>query len=336
MSAEPLVSVLMPAYNCAQFIGAAIESVLKQTFSGFELLVIDDGSADGTVEVVHGYALDDPRIRLIVREHLGLVDTLNFGLQQLQGCYLARLDADDQAFPQRLEKQLAILESHKELVIVGSAYQLINQDGVPIRVDVMPESDTTIRWHSLFHCPFIHSSVMLRLDTLRANSLEYDAEMKEAEDYKLWSRLLQYGRGYNFPEPLVAYRVHPNQASQLGQPQLLEHASRVSQNNLIALGVSLPVEQLHPLREWYYHFPGRFSAEDLPLAETLLNVINRFSLQPGLDATEVKYLRGRWLGRLARAALRSGRSGWYSWLARRLTPDDYHSILAYLRGREKL
>jgi hypothetical protein len=336
MTAEPLVTVLMPAFNSASFIGAAIESVLAQTYPGFELLVIDDGSTDGAAEVVQGYAQRDPRIRFIGRDHQGLVDTLNFGLRRAQGSYLARLDADDLALPQRLEKQVACLETYPGRVIVGSACQPITPDDVPIRLDRMPESDTAIRWHSLFHCPFIHSSVMLRLKTLRSNGLEYDPGMQEAEDYELWSRLLRYGQGYNLPEPLVYYRLHSAQASQQGQSQVWAHASRVAQNNLGALGVQLLQERVDRLREWFYHFPAKFSASDHLLAEVFLDVLGRFSLQSGFDAAEVQRLRGRWLGRLTRAALRSGEPAWYSWLARRLGPEDFRSILAYLRVREKL
>jgi glycosyltransferase involved in cell wall biosynthesis len=333
MAAEPLVSVVMPAYNSASFISAAIESILVQTHPGFELLVIDDGSTDGTGAIVQNYARGEPRIRLIARDHLGLVNSLNFGLQQATGSYLARLDADDRAFPTRLEKQLACLESHPERVIVGSACQLMTRDDVPIRLDFMPESDTAVRWHNLFHCPFIHSSVMLRLETLRTNRLEYDPAMQAAEDYELWSRLLRYGQGYNLSEPLVYYRLHPSQASQQGQSQLWEHASRVAQNNLNALGVPLPLEHVYPLRKWYYHFPRRFSAQDLAPAQALLNILNLFSLQPCLDSVEVHRLRGRWLGRLVRACLGSRDPGWYSWLFRQLTLADYRSILAYLRER---
>ena len=109
MNHSPLVSVLMPAYNCASFISAAIESVLAQTYSQFELLVIDDGSTDRTSQIVTTYADHDPRIRLMTREHHGLVQTLNFGLEQARGCYLARLDSDDISALHRLELQVSII-----------------------------------------------------------------------------------------------------------------------------------------------------------------------------------------------------------------------------------
>lgn len=334
MEAEPMVSVLMPTYNSRRYVSQAVESVMAQTYPHFELLVVDDGSTDGTLNILEKFARSDRRVRVIPREHNGLVGTLNFGLQQANGRYLARLDADDLAAPQRLEQQVRCLEADAELVIAGSAYTLIDDLGAPIQVHTMPLSDTAIRWHDLFHSPFAHPSVILRLETVRENGLRYDPAMKEAEDYELWSRLLQHGRGCNLAEPLVEYRVHPAQASQQGQAQVWEHASRVSQKNLIALGAPLPIEQVHRLRRWYYHFPRRFNATDLPLAEALLLVLNRFSLQPGLDVDEVRRLRGRWLGRLLRAGGRSGDVGWNLRQVRQLTREDFSAVKAYLRMRE--
>lgn len=336
MESEPLVSVLMPAYNSASFISAAIESILAQTYTNFELLIIDDGSTDSTLEIISKYASCDPRIRLFIREHYGLVNTLNFGLDQADGLYLARLDADDISVVHRLEIQKNYLEAQPEVVIIGSAYTLIDQMEVPIRISHMPQSDVAIHWHCLFHSPFAHSSVFLRLEVLRRNGLSYDPAMKEAEDYELWSRLLKYGQGYNFPEPLVEYRVHPAQASQHSQSLVWENASRVAQKNLIDLGAPLPLEQVQRLREWYYRFPIRFEEGDLPLAEALLEILNRFSLQQELDFGEVECIRGRWLGRLLRAAFRSKNKGLSLRLLRRLTPKDLRVVMAFLRSREKL
>jgi hypothetical protein len=200
---------------------------------------------------------------------------------------------------------------------------------------MMPETDTMIRWHCLFHSPFAQSSVMLRLKMLRAQKLDYDPTMPPAEDYDLWSRFLRYGQGCNLTEPLVSYRVHPAQASQQGQRQLREQAGRVAQRNLIALGMPLAIEQVQRLREWYYHFPRRFGDEDQPLAEAWLDILNRFSLLPELDPGEVARLRGRWLGRLVRAGLRSQDTRWGLRLLRRLKPEDLRVVINYLRRRDK-
>lgn len=334
MSCEPWVTVLMPAYNSEVYIAGAIDSVLAQTFPNFELLIIDDGSTDDTKEIARSYVLNDPRVRFIGRDHNGLVDTLNFGLQQAHGRYLARQDADDCSDPKRLEAQWRCLESQPDLVIVGSSYVVIDPAGFSIRVDRMPQTDTAIRWHGLFHAPFAHTSVMLRLDVLRSKDLRYNATMGEAEDYCLWTRLLQYGRGYNLPEPLVQYRLHPGQASQRGKSAVWDLAGRVAQENLATLGEALPLEQVQQLREWYYAFPQRFTPQDLPLAEALIGILNRFSLQPGLDRFDIQRLRGRWLGRLLRAGARGGDRGWFVWLLRQLSWADLRDVVAYARRRE--
>lgn len=334
MNHAPLVSVLMPAYNCASFIGAAIESVLAQTYPQFEVLVIDDGSTDRTSEIVSRFAYLDSRIRLITREHQGLVETLNYGLELARGSYLARLDSDDISAPHRLEVQVSYLEARSEVVIIGSAYKLIDPSGAPHQISYMPQSDVAIRWHGLFHSPFAHSSVMLRLDVMRRLGLGYDPKMQEAEDYELWSQLLQHGQGCNLPEALVQYRQHPDQASLQGQLAVWEFAGRVAQKNLITLGAPLPIDVVQKLREWFYHFPAHFEHEDLPLAGALLGILNRFSVQPGLEKDEVKRVRGRWLGRILRAGFFQKDAGWFLRMLSRLKYTDFSAVMAFLGERD--
>jgi glycosyltransferase involved in cell wall biosynthesis len=164
MSHPPLVSVLMPAYNCASFIGAAIESVLAQTYPHFELLIIDDGSTDETPAVAAAFCDRDPRVQIYPQPHAGRVAARNNALGLAQGEYFAWLDADDLARPHRLERQVVALQSNPRHVIVGSAYQAIDEHEVLQVNHKMPVTDTMIRWHGLFHSPFAQSSVMLRAE----------------------------------------------------------------------------------------------------------------------------------------------------------------------------
>jgi hypothetical protein len=334
--AEPLVSVLMPAHNAAPSIEAAIESVLAQTYSHFELLVIDDGSTDETPAILVAYQGRDSRIRVYAQPHSGIAASRNHGLGLAQGEYLACLDADDLALPHRLEVQVAALKADPGLVIVGSAYRTVDEQGVAQAIHRMPETDTLVRWQCLFHSPFAQSSVMVRLGVMRSNGLGYDLSMPPAEDYDLWSRLLQRGRGRNLPEPLLSYRLHPAQASRQSQSQAWELASQVAQKNLAGLSTDLPLDQVYRLRAWFYRFPDRFSVADLPLAEALLGILNRFSLLPGLEADEVRRLRGRWLGRSLRAGAVGQDPGWAFWLSRQLDWADWRAIGSYLRARESM
>jgi hypothetical protein len=134
---------------------------------------------------------------------------------------------------------------------------------------------------------------------------------------------------------LVHYRQHPGQASRQGQPAVWEFAGRVAQKNLIHLGAPLPIEKVQQLREWFYRFPTHFDHEDLPLAESLLEILNRFSGLPALDPNEVGRVRGRWLGRLLRAGLFQNDAGWSLRLLGRLNLKDYQAVIAYLRERNK-
>src|SRR3990172_5385939 len=129
-----MVSVLMPFYNAERYVGEAIESILCQTFKEFELVAIDDGSTDRSLEVVRGYACRDTRIRCFSSAHKGIAATRNETLSRANGKYIAVMDADDISLPERLAKQVAYLESHPECVLVGSWVQLMDSAGRPLRV----------------------------------------------------------------------------------------------------------------------------------------------------------------------------------------------------------
>jgi hypothetical protein len=204
----PLVSVLLAVHNDEAFIAAAIESVLQQTVSDFELIVVDDASTDETPARLA--ALDDPRL-VVVRndEQLGLASSLNRGLDRAKGRYVARLDADDVAFPQRLERQLAHMD---RVAILGTAVVDLDAQGRHGATHRNPSGRRAVRWHSLFSSPFFHPTVLVDREAL--GELRYDPAYVESEDYDLWTRLLATSDGENLAEPLVGKRVHAQQASQ--------------------------------------------------------------------------------------------------------------------------
>jgi glycosyltransferase involved in cell wall biosynthesis len=203
----PLVSVLLAVHNDDRFISAAIESVLRQTISDLELIVVDDASTDETPARLA--AADDPRL-LVLRndKQLGLAASLNRGLERARGRYVARLDADDIAFPQRLERQLAHMEG---VAILGTAVVDLDADGRHGATHRNPLGRRAVRWHSLFSSPFFHPTVLVDRAALR--ELRYDTAFAESEDYDLWTRVLANSDGANLAEPLVAKRVHSQQAS---------------------------------------------------------------------------------------------------------------------------
>jgi glycosyltransferase involved in cell wall biosynthesis len=203
----------MPVHNGARFLRLAIESVLAQTFRDFELLVVDDGSSDESVSIVRGFS--DARVRSVAGHgRRGLVGTLNLGLQLATGQYVARLDHDDLAHADRLAKQVAWLDQKPSVALVGSLARLIDEQGRHVGTVRRPVSEIGIRWYSLIENPLIHSTVMFRLEVVRAIG-GYDETLPLAEDYDLWTRLLQQHPVENLPDCLVDYRRSP--ASVMGR-----------------------------------------------------------------------------------------------------------------------
>jgi glycosyltransferase involved in cell wall biosynthesis len=187
------VSVIMPAYNAERFLGQAIQSVLDQTLQDFEVIVIDDGSTDGTREVVTGF--EDPRIRYIYQDNRGPAAARNTGIAAATGEYVAPLDADDLALPHRLAAQLGALEADSTLSVVGSGYVWIDEQGQQVSWDhhswqKWPELNRIRDW--LFDCPFVPSATMFR----RAGWEDvggFDEELIGPEDWNFWMRLVLKG-----------------------------------------------------------------------------------------------------------------------------------------------
>ena len=209
----PLVSVLMSVHDDAAFVGEAVESVLGQTLDDLELLVIDDASSDATPDVLARFT--DRRLTVLRNDALlGLAASLNRGLDAAQGRYVARLDADDVAVPERLERQVERLRMRPAAAAVGSAVTDVDEQGRRGRTHVMPQGARPLRWLALFSSPFFHPTVVVDRDVLETHELRYDPSFLESEDYDLWTRLLVFADGDNLAQPLVLKRVHGAQASQ--------------------------------------------------------------------------------------------------------------------------
>jgi hypothetical protein len=199
----PKVSVLMSVYNAERHVGEAIESILGQTFRDFEFAIFDDGSTDGTSEILRGF--DDERIMLVENdENIGLTRSLNRGLRLARGEYIVRLDADDVALPERLEKQVQFLDTHPDVGLLGCAVEYIDPQGRTLGFQRVyrEELDKLLAYHNWFH----HSATAFRRECLdRVGS--YREAFRYAQDYDLWLRILeQYGVAC-MPEPLVKIRL---------------------------------------------------------------------------------------------------------------------------------
>ena len=225
MSQNSLVSVLIPCYNCEEYVEEAVMSIIKQTYSNLEILVIDDGSTDNTGNILKMLVKEDPRIIYIKNEeNLKLIATLNKGLNLCKGKYIARMDADDISLPTRIEKQVNFLEAHPEIGIVGTYIQIF---GVRESIWKMDTKDKYIRAHLFCNSSFAHPSVMMRTSILRDNHLYYNTDYPHAEDYKLWCDIAQYTKLANIPEVLLFYRINENQVSNKYNKEQKETAQRI-------------------------------------------------------------------------------------------------------------
>jgi glycosyltransferase involved in cell wall biosynthesis len=203
----PKVSVVMSVYNGGRFLHEAIDSILAQTFTDLEFIVVDDGSTDSTPAILRGYG---DRLRVHTQSNQGLTRALNAGLSLARGEYIARMDADDVAEPQRLEKQVAYLDSHPEVGLLGTACHEIDEQGRILRTVVMPTGDAQLRATLAKFNPFIHSSAMFRR-TLTDRLGGYNEDVlywHNSEDYELWIRLAAHSQLANVPAPLIRRRVH--------------------------------------------------------------------------------------------------------------------------------
>jgi glycosyltransferase involved in cell wall biosynthesis len=207
----PLITVLMPAYNAEKYIGEAIDSVLNQTFTDFELLIINDGSTDATQQIIELFT--DARIRLINQTNLGVAAALNIGLLNAKTDIIARFDADDICMPERLGMQYEFLKNNTDYILVGSNADYIDMHGEFIFTGRMiAYCDEDIRRLILNFCPLIHSTIMYRKKmVLEAGG--YNAHACAFEDHLLWAKLLAYGKACNLLCTLVKVRLAPESVS---------------------------------------------------------------------------------------------------------------------------
>jgi glycosyltransferase involved in cell wall biosynthesis len=208
----PIVTVLMPVYNGELFLVTAIESILNQSFQDFDFLIIDDGSTDNSLSIIQSF--DDNRIKLNQNsKNIGLIATLNKGIDLAKGKYIARMDADDIADEHRLNEQVLFLEKYREVALVGTQCKMIYH---PKKLYTQrlnyPTNSKMIHAVSLFRSPFAHPAVMIKAAVLKA--LKYDTSFYVAEDYHLWIRILKSYPTNNLSQYLLTYRRHSTSESQ--------------------------------------------------------------------------------------------------------------------------
>lgn len=234
-----ILSVILPVYNGLPYLRQAIESVLTQSFGDFELIVINDGSSDGSRQLLETF--DDPRMRIIQQRNRGLAATLNIGIAQARGRYLARQDQDDICLPGRFEKQIAFLEANSSVMLLGTAAEIWHGDSRTQRVMRHAADSPALKFGLLFNNYFVHSSVMLRRSVFEhVGGYSEDKMRQPPEDYELWSRIAREFNVANLAEILLAYREVPNSMSRSGNRPFVKNLVQICAEN-IAFTCGVPV-----------------------------------------------------------------------------------------------
>lgn len=263
----PPISVLLAVHNGAATLLASVRSVLTQTFRDFELLVIDDGSTDETPALLRSVA--DQRLRVLHNErNLGLTRSLNRGLREARGAWIARQDADDLSAPDRFARQWEHVQKHPRTALLGSCGWRIDTSGRPTGSNDLPLTPLAIGWASATDNPFLHTSVLFSREAALAEG-GYDETFSICQDFALWSRLAQRHPVANLPERLVAMREHPASMTRTDEHGTSHEADAVLAQNWRHL---FPGCHLEPSEEALIRaFRLRFPTRDWPPLRALLS-----------------------------------------------------------------
>lgn len=236
----PKISVIMPVYNGEKYLREAIDSILNQTFSDFEFIIINDCSVDSTEDIIKSY--DDSRIVYIKNEkNLGVAGTLNKGLELAKGEFIARMDADDISLPTRFEKQIKFMEENPEVGVLGSNAIVFSETSEIITN--FPETEFEFIFNLFFSSQIIHPSVMVRRKLIDDGLYKYNPRWEGREDYALWLYLVKHTKLANFKEPLLKYRVHNLQVTQNKNENTLHEHSILKHEFLNQMGIEVDLNE---------------------------------------------------------------------------------------------
>jgi len=311
------ITVVLPLYNAGGFLHSAIESVLNQTLSDFRLLIMDDHSTDDSVDIASQYK--DTRMEIIrANDEKGLIPRLNQALQLVESEYIARMDADDIAHPNRFQQQAQFLDAHPEIGVIGCAYLPIDSSGTPIGgPQRKAESDDEIRWEQLFGSPFAHPGVMYRRSVVEGNHLRYNPAWSSCEDYDFWRQFLLVSQGANLPEVLLQYRVYPGQVSQARRAEQHSNHIKISIHSISCfLGGLTIAEQaweevlawINPAKDWQHGEGAWKNRAAITQSQVYVEFVKRYGWNRHLHPA-------RQLAKSVRRLMRAPQPGWGSTLA---------------------
>jgi glycosyltransferase involved in cell wall biosynthesis len=284
----PKVSVIMSVFNGEPYLSQAIESILSQTFRDFEFIIVDDGSTDGSPEILKERARQDARIRLIRNDsNLGLIVSLNEGIRVAKGEYVARQDADDISLLKRLALQVQFLDENPEIGVLGTWMTNVDENGRQV-VWKTSTSHAVIRWSLLFDTSIAHATVMMRRSLFEGDT-PFRPEMLHAEDYDLWSRLSEKSKLANLPECLYLRRLHERRVTVRHQEKQEETVKAVMYENIRkVLGQEPNVTLVKNLRNAFCGELLESGVELRAMVELIVKLYRTYTAQNSLDAVERK------------------------------------------------
>jgi hypothetical protein len=309
----PRVSVIMAVHNAEPYVGAAIDSVLSQKFRDLELIVVDDGSTDRSAEIVRQHV--DPRIRIISNgRNLGLAPSLNAGLAEARGEFVARLDADDVARPQRLTRQIAFMEANPQVALLGSWYNEMAADGSPGICRRLPTRHWDLRWHLCLYCPFVHSAMLWRRALVVERIGQYDERFVYSEDLDFWRRIAAQLEVANVPESLLYLRTHPHSMTATYGDRARDGLRLQAAYAARLLGWPADASERNATRLWQLYRmcvsrpTGRSQAELLADAAEVIRLHEAFVRDAGVPEDIARRQRRALCDRLARQLLWASRT----------------------------
>jgi hypothetical protein len=309
----PRVSVVMAVHDGEQYVGAAIDSILAQQLGDLELIVVDDGSTDRSAEIVRERR--DPRVRVITNDrNLGLAPSLNLGLAEARGEFIARLDADDVAMPQRLARQVAFMDANPSVALLGSWYTEMAADGTPGAQVKLPTRHWELRWHMCLYCPFAHSAVLWRRALVAERIGQYDERLAYSMDYDLWRRIAERLEVANLAESLLLLRAHEQSMTATYGERAREGLRMQAAYAARLLGWPTAASDSHETRLWRLYRMlisrprDRSQVELLADAAGVLRLHEAFVLDAGVPAEVARRQRRSVRERLARQLLWASRT----------------------------
>ena len=278
---NPNISVLMAVYNGERYLRESVDSVLNQTYTDFEFLIINDGSTDSSLDIIN--KIKDPRIRLVNNdENIGLTLSLNKGIMLARGEYIARIDADDISHSTRFEKQLKYFNENKNIVLLGTQSNIIDNLGKEVKMVngwQRPLNNMEIRFFCMFDNPFIHSSVMFKTTVIKDIYKGYDAKYITNQDYDLWSRIVYHHDTANLDEKLISFRYHNESVSQkynINSYNNMKQTMEYSINN----GINSPPPKMF-VEKWVDATTRRYKTTNSEIYKTYIqfeNICNELEL----------------------------------------------------------